>query len=66
MYKVRNFPQLLPSSIRRTIPENAPPINSDDDRNMGWSNKYGLNKYKTTIFCKGSLLVISQFNNEVI
>ena len=52
MHKVRNFPQLLPSSIRKTIPENAPTFNSDDDSNIGWFNKYGSYKYKSTIFCK--------------
>ena len=65
MHKVRNFPQLLPLSIRKTIPENAPTFNSDDDSNIDWFNKYGFNKYKSTIFCKGPLLAISQFNNEV-
>ena len=31
MHKVKNFPQLLLSSIRKTIPENSPTFNSDDD-----------------------------------
>ena len=65
MYNVRTFPQLLPSSIRKTIPENAPTFNSDDDSNIDWFNKYGFNKYKSIIFSKGPLLAISQFNNEI-
>ena len=65
MHKIRNFPQLIPPSIRTAIPENAPKFYSDNDSNRAWYNKYGFSKYKSTVFCKGPLLAISSFNDEV-
>ena len=65
MHKYHNFPHLIPPSIKNIMPENTPSLNSNDDSNKEWFSKYGMNKYKSTILCKGPLLAISSLNQEV-
>ena len=65
MHKIRNFPLLLPQSIKTMIPQNAPTFISNEDSNLSWFNKYGLSKFKSSIFYKGPLLALSELNSEI-
>ena len=64
MHKLRNMPQLLPSSIKNLIPLDAPIYlqNSDFKTAMPWSEVYEQLPYRNSIFYKGPLLAVSQNN----
>ena len=62
MHKIKHFPELLPKSIRETIPENAPTLNSAHDNSTAWLEKYGQGYFNSSIFSKGPLLAITSNN----
>ena len=62
MHKTMHFPNLLPPSIRETIPSNAPTFGSDHESCNSWLESYGLTSYRSSMFYKGPLLAISQEN----
>ena len=68
MHKVRYFPELLPKSIRETIPSNAPTQNSTHENCASWLEFYEHSSpyYRTSVFYKGPLLAISSHNEELL
>ena len=62
MHKINNFPRLLPTSIRDTIPGNAPKVGANLDDCQQWLQHYGNLVFNKTIFFKGPLLAITQTN----
>ena len=58
MNKIRNFPQLLPISIRETIASEAPGYGSTHETCIEWQKKYGGFCYNKSIFYKGPLMSI--------
>ena len=64
MHKIKNFPCLLPTSIRETIPNNVLKDGANLDDNQQWLEHYGHSIYNKSIFFKGPLLAISQNNIE--
>ena len=65
MHKVKHFPSLLPQSIRKTVPDNAPTIGLNHDNCSAWLHKYGQACYTSSIFGKGPLLTITVNNIEL-
>ena len=68
MHKIRYFPDLLPRSIRETIPSNAPIHNSTYEHCESWLETYehAGPYYRTSVFYKGPLLAISSHNEELL
>ena len=64
MHKLKNMPQLLPTSIKNMIPPHAPlfAIDLESDSTKQWSEAYSQIPYKNSVFYKGPLLAISQAN----
>ena len=65
IHKLKNVPNLLPTSIKTIIPPSAPIFNSHDlslSCVTTWSEKYGQHPYSNTLFHKGPLLAMSQYN----
>ena len=65
MHKIKNVPNLLPTSIKTIIPPSAPIFNGHDlslSCVTTWSEKYGQHPYSNTLFYKGPLLAMSQCN----
>ena len=58
--KVRNFPSLLPLSIRATISEESPEYGSTDETCKNWLETYNNHIYRNSLFFKGPLLYISE------
>ena len=66
MHKIKHFPSSLPLSIRDTIPENVPTIDSNHENCSKWLEKYGQSCYASSIFGKGPLLAITDTNINLI
>ena len=62
MHKIHNFPSSLPASIYETIPISAPIFTSNHDNSDGWLEKYNTVHYRSSIFFKGPLLVLTLYN----
>ena len=65
MHKLKNFPSLVPPSIKKTIPNSAPIFNvADPDTSLTpqWSDEYGKHPYNNSVFYKGPLLAINRFS----
>ena len=58
MHKIINFPQLMPKSIRETIPSDAPLHGSDHISCQNWLDKFDTICYHNSIFYKGPLIYI--------
>ena len=59
LHKVSHFPNSLPLSINKIIPENIPRVGMSFDDSLEWSEKYNNIPYRSTIFHKGPLLAMS-------
>ena len=64
MHKLKNFPNLVPLSLKKTIPKSAPLFNTNPDSILAtqWSEKYGQHPYNNSVFFKGPLLAINRYN----
>ena len=64
MHKLKNFPNLVPLSLKKTIPKSAPLFNTNPDSILAtqWSEKYGQHPYNNSVFFKGPLLAINGYN----
>ena len=65
MHKLKNFPSLVPPSIKKTIPNSAPIFNvADPDSSLTpqWSDEYGKHPYNNSVFYKGPLLAINRYS----
>ena len=64
MHKLKNFPNLVPLSLKKTIPNSAPLFNTNPDSILAtqWSEKYGQHPYNNSVFFKGPLLAINGYN----
>ena len=56
MYKIHNFATQLPTSVRDTIPNNAPTAGSTHVTCADWLAEYNYCKYRNSIYFKGPLL----------
>ena len=60
IHKVRNFPNLLPLSMRNTISEESPDYGSlNEDNCKHWLEEYNNCIYRNSLFFKGPLLYVS-------
>ena len=50
LFKINHFPDLLPKSIRHTIPLNAPRPGYDYEVSREWSEKYNDIPYRASFF----------------
>ena len=66
IHKIQNFPHSLPTSIRDTIPSNAPKLGSDHETCEEWSKIYGTNCFTKSVFFKGPLFFIDQKFVELV
>ena len=56
IYKIKNFPMLVPVSISSTIADDSPTAGSTLDTCENWYNMYNNHIYRKSIFCKGPLI----------
>ena len=66
MHKIRNFPQLVPSSVRETIASDAPTRGSSYETCQEWLANFGTNVYSNSIFFKGPLIYIDPVTEELM
>ena len=69
MHKITKFSYLLPISIIKTIPTNAPVIGSTHATCDDWLQKYGTTYFSNSIFFKGPLFysdITNELNNQNI
>ena len=66
MHKINYLTELLPKSIRETIPENKPSLNSNYENSITWLNKYSQGHFNSSVFSKGPLLAITSKNTGII
>lgn len=64
MHKIHHFPTALPSSICATIPSSAPTFTSNHDNSADWLENYNNIHFRSSIFFKGPLLVLSLHNED--
>ena len=58
--KVRNFPNMLPTSISSLISHDAPTNTSTFESSSNWLDTFGTNIYRHSIFYKGPLLSLRE------
>ena len=66
IYKIRNFPSLVPLSIRLTISKDSPTSESTHESCKDWLQKFNTNIYNKSVFFKGPLLYATTMINEKI
>ena len=65
IHKIRNFPQLVPSSVRETIASDAPTRGSSYETCQEWLDNFGTSVYSKSIFFKGPLIYIEPDTEEL-
>ena len=56
MHKAKHFPNSLPSSLRNTIPDNAPTLGSNHETAESWLAAYNNKYYRPSLFYKGPMI----------
>ena len=62
MHKIKNMPEKLPKAIKQLFPANMPKYGSQHDENSDWLATYGNENFRSSIFYKGPILSISEYN----
>ena len=69
MFKINNAPSLIPTSIRKLIPENAPIAGDTHETCSPWLEKYNTSNFSKSLFYKGPLLytnILSSARDKII
>ena len=66
MHKINHFPDTVPSSIRNCFPSSRPALASDHENCAEWLKVYNEIPYRASIFYKGPIIAISDFNHNLI
>ena len=64
LHKAKNFPSLLPTSVRSTISEDSPGPGSNYETCGDWLKTYGNHIYAKSLFFKGPLILANSKINE--
>ena len=62
MHKMKYFPNTVPDFIRSLFDENTPTYESTYENSEAWLGTYGSRAFRSSIFCKGPILAISDTN----
>lgn len=66
LHKVRNFPLILPISVKNTVAENSPVPGSTFESSQEWLASYNNHIYNSSVFFKGPLLaMIPEISNLI-
>ena len=65
MHKVKNMPNLLPSSIRQLFPQDMPEYESNFEANINWLQIYNQTDFRSSVFYKGPILSITEHNIRI-
>ena len=65
IYKIKKFPSLIPLSVRQTISENSPTVESTYESCEDWLKKYNNHIYNKSVFFKGPMLTATSIINEI-
>ena len=63
-HKAKNFPSLIPSSVKSTISEDSPEPGSTYETCENWLKTYGNHVYAKSVFFKGPLILANSVINE--
>ena len=66
MHKINHFPDTIPQSIRNCFPSNRPTISSNHVNCAEWLKVYNEIPYRSSVFYKGPILAISDFNQNLL
>ena len=66
LHKARNFPSLLPTSVRSTISEESPGPGSNYETCGDWLKTYSNHIYANSLFFKGPLILANSMIYENI
>ena len=66
MYKINNYPESIPESVRETISPDAPTQGSDHVSCRVWYEQYSTNCFAKTLFFKGPLLFVDQKFSDLV
>ena len=66
MHKINHFPDTVPPSIRNCFPSSRPALASDHENCADWLKVYNEIPYRASIFYKGPIIAISDFNHNLI
>jgi hypothetical protein len=64
LYKINQYGDLLPWSVRDLVPDDVPFEEENHETCSDWLLKYGSKTYKNSTFYKGPLLYISNFHTD--